>query len=285
MNSVDIEGRDIGINLLKPLHEREINFAKNSGFRKIVSSMKAIGMIEPVAVYQENGHYVILDGFLRYKACEELQIETVPCILYRDKQAYVFNRNVNRLSAFQEMRMLRKATESIPEPEIAGTLGLKTIRYRLSPDLLKQLHPKVIEAFKSDLIPRPVAIELTYVTKERQAEIFSEMERIGDYSATFCRSLVLKTPQDMKNPSRKHRLNSWAEQDSKRKDIVARLEKAENQHDFYAALYRQYTTDLLKTTFYVRKLVTNKRIAEHLEASHPDELKQMQLVVSSNMPE
>lgn len=275
---MQVDGRDVDIGMLKPLHEREINLKTHPGFRKIIASMKAVGLLEPLCVYQENGHYLILDGYLRFKACQELEIDTVPCMVFKDKQAYVFNRQVNRLSAFQEMRMLRKSLETIDEPTIAQAFGMKTIRHRLAPNLMKQLHPEVVTAFKDNLITRPAALEMTSVMPTRQAAILAEMRRLGDFSPSFCRALVMQTPEGQRNTKRPYR-RPWAENDTKRKDMIARLEHAEQQHDFYSGLYRQYSTDLMKLVFYVRKIVSKERVERHLAARHPDVLARFREVV------
>ena len=273
-----VDGKDIDIKLLEPLHERSINFKTNAGFRKIVASIKAIGLIEPLGVYQENGHYIILDGFLRYRAFQELEIETIPCMVFSDKQAYTFNKNVNRLSPYQEMRMLRKSLESIDEPTIAQAFGMQSIRYRLAPTLMKQLHPEVVQAFKENLIGKSSANELINVVPERQKEILQEMKSVGDFSPSFCRALAIQSPESMMNKKRPCR-KAWADDADKKKNIVSQLEHAEQQHDFYAALYRQYSTDLMKLIFYVRKLLSNERAQQYLTAKHPAILARFKEVV------
>ena len=274
---LDIDGRDVDLKLIEPIQKRELK-PSHSGYRKIVSSIKAIGLIEPLAVYQENGHYALLDGYLRYHACKQLEIETVPCLVYKDKQAYSFNRNVNRLSAFQEMRMLRKSLEHIDEPTIAQTFGMKSIRYRLAPTLVKQLHPKVVKAFKENLIGKPSAMELTYVIQARQAEILAEMKEAGDNSPSFCRALVIQTPPAQRSRKKRQR-KAWAEDDQRKSDMVSRLEHAEQQHDFYSGLYRQYSADLMKLTFYARKLITTPGIEAYLQENHAEILERFRGVV------
>jgi len=274
---LNIDGRDVDLKLIDPMQKRELK-PSHAGFRKIVASIKAIGLIEPLSVYEENGRYALLDGYLRYLACKQLEIETVPCLVYKDKQAYTFNRNVNRLSAFQEMRMLRKSLEHIDEPTIAQTFGMKSIRYRLAPTLVKQLHADVVAAFKENLITKPCARELTYVLPARQAEILKEMAEVGDYSPSFCRSLVMQTPEKLRNKKRKQR-KQWAEDDDRKKDLVSRLEHVEQQHDFYSTLYRQYSTDLMKLSFHVRRIVTTPKLKEYLEGHHPELLTRLSDIV------
>lgn len=278
---LSVEGKDVGLHLLVPLNEREINLEKHVGYRKIVASIKNVGLIEPLSVFQEDDHYVILDGYLRFKACQEMEIETVPCMVYGDKQAYTFNRNVNRLSAYQEIRMLRKSLETIDEPTIAQAFGMRSIKYRLAPNLLKELHPDVVKAFKEDEITKPCALEFTNVVSERQKEMLTEMKEVGDLSPSFCRTLVLQTPQNQRNKKKTQRV-AWVENDGRKKDLVSRLEHAEKQHDFYAGLYRQYSTDLMKLTFYVRKLISNQRVVQHLTSANPDILSRFREVVFEN---
>jgi len=283
-SKLDINGVDIPITALKPLREREnINTKTHKGFVRILSSIQAIGLIEPLCVFQENGGYVILDGYLRFLACGELGIETIPCIVYEDKEAYTFNRMVNRLSGYQEMRMLRKSLETLDEQTIADTFGMKTIRYRLAPTLVEQLHPKVAEAFEQDLLGKTAAMEMACVKPPRQAEMIKEMKRVNDFSPAFIRALILKTAPELRNPKRNPR-KSWSEDKTRRRELVTRLEEAEKQHDFYTGLYRQYSADLLKMALYIRKVITTPEIQAHLEQHHAGTLRELQQIVLEKDP-
>jgi ParB family chromosome partitioning protein len=276
---LNVNGIDIPLASLVPLHEREnINTKTHKGYRRILASVQAIGLIEPLCVYEENGVYVILDGYLRFLACAELGIKTVPCIVYEDKEAYTFNRMVNRLSGYQEMRMLRKSLETLDEQTIASALGMKTIRYRLAPKLVEQLHPKVAEAFEQDLIGKSAAMEMACVKPPRQAAMLKEMKRVNDFSSALIRALILKTPPELRNPRRNPR-KPWSEDNTRRKELVARLEEAEKQHDFYTGLYRQYSADLLKMALYVRKVITTPEINAHLAQHHAPTLEELQQIV------
>ena len=87
-NPIDINGQDIPIEKLVPINERDINLKTNRGYHKILSSIKSIGLIQPLCVYRENGHYSILDGVLRFIALKQLGFSTVPCIVYQTKEAF-----------------------------------------------------------------------------------------------------------------------------------------------------------------------------------------------------
>ena len=280
-NEVNVNGVDVPLEMLVPLQEREINLKSNKGYRKITSSIRKIGLIEPLCVFKEEGLYVILDGFLRFKACEELGFTTIPCIVFDDKEAYTFNKMVNRLSPYQEHKMLRKSLETIDHEIIEETLGLKSLTYRLGSKVYKELHPDVIAVIDKNLMSRNAANELAFVNQHRQLEILKEMKKSNDYSISFARALVIKTPAEQQNQNKKRR-KTWFEDSDKKQELVGKLEEVEKRYDFYTNLYRQYTTDLLKVCFYVRKIITNNKIKAHLTDRHLDILQRFEKIVFDN---
>jgi hypothetical protein len=272
-----VQGKDIKIEDLVPLRERNINFEKNRGFSKIFASIKAIGLIEPLCVYKDNGKYNILDGFLRYQACQKLGVGEVPCLIFRDKEAYTFNNKVNRLSAVQEMRMLKMALKTVDETTVAEVFGMKNIRYRLGSNIIRHLHSSVVKTLDANLMSRGCAMELALVKHERQLQILKEMERTGDFSVSFARALVLKTPDGQRNPEIKTK--TWTQDPVKKTEMVAKLQEVEKRHDFYSNLYRQYSTDLLKLCIYARKLISNDKIRECLKGKYPAVLEQFEKII------
>ena len=170
------------------------------------------------------------------------------------------------------------ASEKLGESEIAEVFGLKTIRYRLSPTLLKKVHPDVAKAFEEDLISRNAARELACVKPERQAEIVREMRRNGDYSLKFIRAQILKTDPQDRLPGALKRM-AWTKDAVRQKELVESLREAEQQHDFYTGLYRQYTTDLLRMVPCVRAILTNPRLAEYLNKHHPSVLRDLNGII------
>ena len=79
------EGLDIPLVRLRPLRERKVSKRE---FNRILGSIKAVGLIEPLVVYPEGDDYVILDGVQRYRALLELGVEVAPCILGRQREAF-----------------------------------------------------------------------------------------------------------------------------------------------------------------------------------------------------
>ena len=266
------KGRDISIDNLIPINNRnEIKLEKNAGFKKIYNSIKSIGLIEPLYVYEdpENSKYYILDGYLRYKACEKLEVNLIPCIIHSEKEAYTFNRMVNPLGNYQEQVMLRRALKEIDEKTIAGTFGLKTIVHKLAPNLIEKLHPAVVHAYKGEEISKQRAMDLSSVIKERQVTILKKMRENGDYSKKFTTALLLKVPVKDRASSFKHRV-SWFHDQEKRKDLVKRLTEAEEQKSFYTNLYQDYTSNILKLVPYIRQLVSVDELENYIKINHPE---------------
>lgn len=266
---IEVQGKDIPIEMLEPLKERDINFEKHRGFNKILSTIQTVGLVEPLCVYNENGSYIILDGYLRYKAFQQLGVELVPCQIRQSKEAYTYNRMVNNLSAVQQSRMLRQSLGTLDKKTIEEAFGIKSIQYRLATTVLKNLHPNVIKAVDKTLMSRRCATELTYVNRERQLQILKEMNRTKDYSISFARALVIQTPTEMRSQNKK-RKKPWTSSSEKKKQLVKKLEEVEKRYDFYSNLYRQYSVDLLKICAYTRKVITNVNIKSHLENNFPE---------------
>ena len=271
----EVRGEDVPIVKLVPLHERRLT---QPGYKKIVASIASVGLIEPLCVYKEGDQYFILDGYLRYRACLDLGIHTVPCLIMKNKEAYTCNRMVNHLTPVQETRMLNKSLETLSEDTIAKALGLARIAHRVEDWILRCLHPDIVEALERKKILKVTAQDLCFVKPERQAEILNQMEKTGDFSAAYARTLILRTPPSMRN-RRARAGNPWDQCAKQRKELTMKLEEAEHRYDFYSMLYRQYVTDLLKLCIYVRKIISNERLVEHLRENHPHVLERFQTIV------
>lgn len=273
-----VQGRDIPILQLRPRHDRPISKREHDRIR---ATILAVGLIEPLVVFPENDYYVILSGHQRYRILLELGVETVPCIFGPQKESFTSNRMVNRLSPFQESRMIKKSLDELDEETIAAAFGITHIAHRLKNTLLKQLHPRVAAAFDAGTINKTCVQELTYVMPKRQEEILGIMENYKDYSIPFVRSLVLKTPIHARAKNRTGKKNPWARNEQRKSDLLKKLADTEEKHDFYTTLYRQYSINLLKLVIYARTLVTNERIAAYLRQSHPDILTTFQEIISN----
>jgi ParB family transcriptional regulator, chromosome partitioning protein len=263
-NPALVEGCDLSIVKLVPRQTRKI---ANREYTRMSASIRSVGLIEPIIVFPEKSHFVILDGYQRYRILLEMGVERVPCLIWSEKEAFTGNRMVNRLSAAQEMRMLRKSLEELDEKTIAGAFGISSIGHRLNQSLLKQLHPNAAKEFESGKLSKNCARELRYVKPERQLEILELMESCNDYSVPFVRGLIVKTPPSKRAKLAANGFSPWEKSEKKSDDLLKRLQDVEEKQDFYSGLYRQYSFNLLKLIIYGRSLLANERVngflAEH----------------------
>jgi hypothetical protein len=276
--ALNVKGSDLPIVKLVPRQKREITTRE---YMRMTASIRAVGLIEPLVVFPENGHYVILDGYQRYKILLEMGVERVPCLIWSEKEAFTGNRMVNRLSHSQEMRMLRKSLEELDEKTIASAFGITSIGHRLNQSLLKQLHPNVAKAFETGKLSKNCARELRYVKPERQLEILELMESCNDFSVPFVRGLIVKTPPSKRAKLPANGFSPWEKSEKKSDDLLKRLQEVEEKQDFYSGLYRQYSYNLLKLIIYVRSLLANEHLHEFLTEHQQEVLASFQEIIES----
>lgn len=273
----DSEAMDIPIIRLRPLRERTIS---KRDYDRIAATIKAVGLLEPLIVYPEGEDYLILDGVQRYRILLEMGIEVVPCILGKEREAFTCNRMVNRLSPLQEHRMIKTSIDKkLDEQTIANALGTAKISHRLNETLLSQLHPDVAAAFDGGKISRSCTREFTYVKPARQREILSAMEGYNDYSTAFTRTHVLKTAPGMRE-TRRRKNNPWDQKTQRKNDLVKKLAEAEERHDFYSRLYKQYTVDLLRIAIYARSLITNVRLRAYMDEHYTEIVTRFESIIA-----
>jgi ParB family transcriptional regulator, chromosome partitioning protein len=276
-NGSPVSGLDVPIVKLVPRHERTVS-AKHR--QRIEASLRAVGLLEPLIVWPLGDGFEILDGCLRYRILLDWGVESVPCLLGKAREAYTGNRMVNPLSASQEMKMLRKSLEELDEKTIAGALGMAGIGHRLNPTLLKKLDPKVAAAFDAGKLTLPCAKEFVLVKFERQREILGLMEQYEDYSATFAKGLVLKTSAGKRQTVAPAKA-PWEKAGTRKQNLLNKLREAEQQQEFYAGLYRQYSTNLLKLVIFVRALLGRPRTRAYMQEKHSRLLEELARVVES----
>jgi hypothetical protein len=274
---IDSEAMDIPIIRLRPLRERSIS---KRDYDRIAASVKALGLLEPLVVYPEGEDYIILDGVQRYRILLEMGVELVPCVLGKQREAFTCNRMVNRLSPLQEHRMIKTSLEkNLDEKTIANALGTAGIGHRLKKSLISQLHPDVAAAFDEGKVSRGCAREMTFIKPARQREILTAMEGYKDFSTAFARALVLKTPPAQRE-TRRRKSNPWDQKAQRKNDLIKKLAEAEEKHDFYSRLYKQYTVDLLRIAIYARSVVTNVRLRAYLEEHYPDIVVRFETIIA-----
>ncbi len=262
---------------------REIDLERSRKYRKIVSSINNIGIIEPLSVYAEGETYTLLDGYLRLKAAEELGLEEVPCFVYRSRDSYTFNAMRNELSPLQESRMLKKAiSQGVDEKDLAAVLNVQVTRIRESTRLADNLVPKAKELLESNCIQRKTAEQLRRVNEERQLAILNNMEEAGNYNASLAKVLVMKTPEDMMRNLRPIRT---VNPDASKKRLYTQIKKGDEEIEFYAQRYKDNMKELMKQVVFFRTLLERESTAGYLNQAYTQIVQDVQKILTRSETE
>lgn len=137
------------IHSLVPIRGKVLQTAK---FRTILSSIRELGVIEPLAVHpsrDREGHYDLLDGRLRLEALKQLGLAKARCMVSLDDEGFTFNRQITRIASVQEHRMIRAAlSKGASEERIAQVLDIDVRRVREKAHLLDGIAPEAARLLK-----------------------------------------------------------------------------------------------------------------------------------------
>jgi hypothetical protein len=267
----------VALKVIRPVTKQSKKYAQ------IVSSMRAIGLVEAPVVTPDHKHpglYFLLDGHLRIEALKDLNINEVECLVSIDDEAYTYNKRINRLAAVQEHRMIVRAVErGVPEERIAEALGLDgtTIRRRFR--LLDGICPDAADLLKDTPCPMKVFDILRQMAGVRQVEAAELMIGQGNFSAIFARAVLIATPEKQLVDTGKKRLRGASAAASEQ---IARMERElVSLQSRVKSVEDSYGVDNLHLTVakgYVAKLLANARIVRWLAQNRQEYLTEFQSI-------
>jgi ParB-like chromosome segregation protein Spo0J len=248
-------------------------------FRQIVASIKAVGVIEPLAVSpQKNGKYILLDGHMRFEALKELGEEEVTCLVSTDDEAFTYNKHISRLSTVQEHRMILRAVQrGVAEEKIAEALNVDVANIVRKRTLLEGICSEAAELLKDKMVAANTFPILKRMKAFRQIEAATLMNDAGVYSTSYAKALLAATPKDqLTDPEKPKKINGLDE------DQMARMESemASLQRE-YRLIEENYGTDVLNLTLakgYLGTLLGNARIVRYLAQNDAEILAQFQKI-------
>lgn len=190
----------VPIAAIVPLKSLRQGALESGKYGQILSSIKAIGLVEAPAVIAAPGNdqrYYLLDGHLRIEALKQLGIEEVECLLATEEDTYTYNKRISRLPPVQEHRMIVRAVErGVAPAQIAEALGLEadTIIKRFR--LLDGISPDVAEKLKETNCSIKVFDILRRMSPIRQIEAADLMSGQNNFSSVFASALLAATSPD-----------------------------------------------------------------------------------------
>lgn len=149
------EARNLPLDKIQPNPNQPRKTFDPQADKELKSSIKALGLMEPIIVRPHGDGYQIICGERRYRAARELGLTTIPAIIHKanDLKALrmAYEENVQRedLNLLDEARFLQGLIDrSLVKSRQALATALRVSKGRISQKLaVLQLPPKVQEAF------------------------------------------------------------------------------------------------------------------------------------------
>lgn len=244
-------------------------------FRTILASIQEIGIIEPLAIHPEPANasirrsYILLDGHLRLEALRVLGAAEAVCLVATDDEGFTYNRQINRLSAIQEHKMILQAIrKGVPPERIAQTLSINVERIRERERLLDGIAPEAVELLKDRMVSRGVFAILRKMKPLRQIEASEMMISASRLNVPYANMILAASRPDMLIEVKKPR-----QLDATPEDIARMERQMEKLYQDYKAVEDTLGETLLVLVVakgFVARLLRNNAIAGYLNRYHQD---------------
>ncbi len=259
---------------------------KSRKYGSILASIRKVGVIEPLIVYPEKSrgnpiHYILLDGHVRLEALKQLGVTETLCLVSTDDEGFTYNRQISRLTAVHEHRMILEAVErGVPPEELAEALNMDVERIRERKNMLKGIAPEAAELLKDRHVGRAVFPILRKMKPMRQIEAAEMMVAANRHTIAYARMLLAATPNDqLVKPEKGKALGGVAPED------IARMERQMEklQQDFKAIEDKRGETlfTLVVAKGYLTRLLGNETVATYLERHHGGTIGEIKTVLEA----
>ena len=219
---------------------------------------------------EQPGHYLLMDGHLRYYALKDIGINKVDCIICHEDESFTYNARISRLAPIQEHNMIMKAIKNGVAPErIAAALNLKIDYVRAMMNLLNGIHPEAVELIKDKQISQSAIRLFKKVRPLRQIEMAELMVSANIFSRAYVQALLIGTPKDqLLNPDMPKQAKGLSAEE------LARMEQEMKAVEpNFKAVEQTYGENVLNLTLargYVKKLLLNAKVVRFLSSKHLD---------------
>lgn len=277
----------LSIDAIIPQRVLSADFQKSTTYKRIRASLEHVGLIEPLVVYPRGPRdYLLLDGHTRLDILKKCGIAEVRTIFAMDDEAYTYNKKVNHAPPVAEHFMMLKAmSQGVSEERLAEALNVSVNAIRQRRTMLEGICAEAIEILRNSHVTAGAFAILKKMKPIRQIEAAEHMRATGTYSVLFAKALLEVTRPEF-----------LAETSSKRKPAIEASSSAaqamlEQETDLLIrdlkAVEESYGTDMLTLSIgcgYVERVLSNSRVAKHLEKHHPDILGELRTLVAEVKP-
>lgn len=275
---------ELPLDAIVALKTLRAGFRESRKYAQIVSSIRAIGLVEaPVVLPDQHnaGQYLLLDGHLRLEVLRDLGVETVECLVGTDEDTYTYNKRINRLPPVQEHRMIVRAVErGVAAGAIAEALGLDEASIRRRFRLLDGICEEAVELLKDANCPMKVFDIMRKMASTRQIEAADLMIGQNNFSVMFARALLAATPEDQLVVQRRKVRGS--DQTGPTSQQMARMERElatlQTQIKLVEDTYGLDNLHLTVARGFIAKLLGNARVVRWLANNREEYLAEFQRI-------
>lgn len=251
-------------------------------YRAIASSVREVGIIEPLVVFrQKGGKYLLLDGHVRLEILRELGQPEVTCLVSTEDEAYTYNHRINRLPPIHANRMIVRALEAgVSDERLARALNLNVQTVRANRNLLKGICLEAQEILKDKPVTEVALRLLKRVKPMRQMEMAELMATSATYTRPYVEALVLMTPKEQQVAPEKPRKNGAPRPD----ELTLMEHEMKGLERSFAAVDESYGQNVVELTLarsYLKRLLDNGKVVRYLASKHSDLLGELQRIVEA----
>jgi hypothetical protein len=266
------QGSIISLPISSLISQREITpeARRSIIFRQVVSSVREIGLIEPLIVFpQEDRGFLVLDGHLRVEALKENGIDEAKCLLATDDESYTYNKRVNHIPPVAQHFMLLAALKSgVSEERIATVLNVDVSNIRDKTRMLDGICPEVVQLLRDRSLSPVLFTVLRKMKPAIQIATAELMLLRNDCSVSFARTRLALTPPDLliaSTASRQLKADSAGAQAMLEEDTELLVRNLKAVEESYGADILTLTV----TSAYAQKLFAKPAVRRYLERNHP----------------
>jgi len=258
------------INILVPIRAVTLGTSK---FRTILSSVRELGLIEPLAIHPSKGregHYDLLDGRLRLEALKRLGHERARCMLSLDDEGFTFNRQITRIASVQEHRMIRAAlAQGASEERIAQVLDMDIKRVREKAHLLDGIAPEAARLLKDRQVIPAVFAVLRKMKPFRQIEAAEMMIAGNKFTKAYAEMILVTTrPEALIGRAKPKKHEEISPEDISR--MAAEMDRLQQDSMAVEDTIGDTVLSLVVAKAFIARLLRNDNIHDHLMRYHED---------------
>lgn len=279
----DFERLTLPLSKLLPVRHLADPERKVSRYRSIVSSIREVGVIEPLMVYPQKGSsdtYLLMDGHLRYYALKDLGIDSVECLIATEDESFTYNARISRLAPIQEHAMINRAVKNgVAVERIALALDMDVREIKSRMNMLKGIHEEAVELLKEKQVSPPVFRILKRVKPVRQIEIAELMVSANNFTKGYAEGLFMGTSKDQLVDPSKPKTKALAPE-----EIAKMEEEMEALENDFKAIEETYAENMLNLTVirgYLKRLMENGKVVRFLSSKHSDLFTEFERIVAT----